>query len=152
MTTYLTQEGYKKFQEELHDLIYRRRDEVAAILRETVSNGEDENPEYEMARSEQAFIEGRIRELEMLLSSAKIIEESAMPSNIVHVGSKVTLQEEGYDPETYLIVGSAEANPTEGRISNESPIGKAIISHSAGDEVVVHTPTGNFSVKIIEVE
>lgn len=152
MTTYLTQEGYQKFQEELHDLIYRRRDEVAAILRETVGNGEDENPEYEMARAEQAFIEGRIRELEMLLSSAKIIEESAMPSSVVQVGSKVTIQEEGYDPETYMIVGSAEANPKEGRISNESPIGKAIMSRAAGDEVMVHTPTGNYTVRILQVE
>jgi len=152
MTAYLTQEGYKKFEEELHDLIYRRRDEVAATLRDTVSSGEDENPEYEMARSEQAFIEGRIRELELLLSTAKIIEESAMPSSIVQIGSKVKLQEEGYEPETYMIVGSPEANPSQGRISNESPIGKAIMNHSPGDEVIVHTPTGNFTVTIIEVE
>jgi transcription elongation factor GreA len=122
--TFLTKEGHKKLQQELEFLRKDRRKEVAARLREA-SDGEDlvENAEYEAAKNEQAFVEGRIKELEILLATAKIISESGT-SGLIQIGSKVTIQEEGYDEkESFYIVGAVEANPSEGKISNESPCG-----------------------------
>jgi len=150
--SFLTQEGYKKFKDELNILRNTKRQEVANRLREA-SEGEDliENAEYEAAKNEQAFIEGRIKELEILLATAKIIEEP--PSNeIVQVGSKVTISEvRRKKEETYTIVGPVEANPIDGRISNESPLGKALLHHEVGDTVNIPAPDGAFKVKIIKV-
>ena len=113
-----------------------------------------ENAEYEAAKNEQAFVEGRIQELEALLASARVIEPETAnhPHGLITIGSTVTIQEQGFDPETYTIVGAAEANPREGKISNESPIGKAILNREVGDTVTVETPSGMYKVKIIKVK
>jgi transcription elongation factor GreA len=151
---FLTKEGFQKLQEELEYLRTTKRQEVAARLHEAMEGGElIENAEYEAAKNEQAFVEGRIQELEMLLATARIIEENSKDKNgAVQVGSKVTIKEDGYDSETYSIVGAAEANPREGKISNESPIGKAIIGHAAGETVPVETPDGTYKVRIVKVQ
>ena len=150
--TFLTKEGYEKLQQELEFLRKDRRKEVAARLREA-SDGEDlvENAEYEAAKNGQAFVEGRINELEILLATAKIISENSN-SGLIQLGSKVTIQEEGYDEkESFYIVGAVEANPSEGKISNESPLGHALLGHIKNDVVAVEAPDGEFNVKILKV-
>ena len=154
-TKFLTKEGFQKLQEELDYLRTVKRQEVADRLHEAMEGGElIENAEYEAAKNEQAFVEGRIQELEMLLASAHVIsdEEKDHQAGLVSVGSTVVIQEQGFDPETYVIVGAAEANPREGKISNESPIGKAILNHEVGETVPVETPSGTYKVKIIKVK
>jgi transcription elongation factor GreA len=149
---FLTQEGFDKLQEELDYLRKEKRQEVADRLREA-ADGEDliENAEYEAAKNEQAFVEGRIQELEILLATARIINEDTN-SECVTIGSKVTIQEEGLDEkETFVIVGPAEANPAEGRISLESPLGSAIMGYKKGDNVKVQAPAGEYTVKILKV-
>ncbi|MBA4380867.1 MAG: transcription elongation factor GreA, partial [Anaerolinea sp.] len=143
-TNFLTRVGFQKLQDELEYLRSAKRLEIANRLREAMDGGElIENAEYEAAKNEQAFVEGRIQELEIILASARMIENSGKEkADVVQVGSTVTIQEEGSKPEQYTIVGAAEANPREGRISNESPIGKAILNHRAGDEVQVEAPGG----------
>ena len=154
-TKFLTREGFQKLQEELDHLRTVKRQEVADRLHEAMEGGElIENAEYEAAKNEQAFVEGRIQELEMLLATARVIEddEKNHPSGMVAVGSTVIIQEQGFDAETYTIVGAAEANPRDGKISNESPIGKAILNHQVGESVPVETPSGTYKVKIIKVK
>jgi transcription elongation factor GreA len=153
-SNFLTKEGFQKLQEELDHLRTTKRMEVAARLHEAMEGGElIENAEYEAAKNEQAFVEGRIQELDLLLATANIIEENGKPkkNDAIHVGSKVTIKEGNFEAETFTIVGAAEANPREGKISNESPIGKAILSHKLGDVVKVETPGGTYNVKIIKV-
>jgi transcription elongation factor GreA len=148
----LTREGYKKLQEDLDYLRTTKRQEVADRLHEAMEGGElIEDAEYEAAKNEQAFVEGRIQELEMLLANARVIEETGK-MEVIQVGATVTIQEEGNDPEIYTIVGPAEANPRAGRISNESPLGKALMDHRAGDRVRVDAPAGPFFVRIMKVE
>jgi transcription elongation factor GreA len=154
-TKFLTKEGFQKLQEELDHLRTVKRQEVADRLHEAMEGGElIENAEYEAAKNEQAFVEGRIQELDMLLATAHVIEAEVKdhPAGTVTIGSTVTIQEQGYEAEIYTIVGAAEANPREGKISNESPIGKAILNHEVGDSVNVETPSGTYTVKIIKVE
>jgi transcription elongation factor GreA len=153
-TSFLTKEGYRKLQEELDYLRTVKRQEIAERLHEAMEGGElIENAEYEAAKNEQAFVEGRIKELEILLASARIVdEETKVKSDTIQVGFKVTIQEEGGEPETYVIVGAAEANPKEGRISNESPLGRALLNHREGETVRVDAPAGSFMVKILKVE
>ena len=154
-TTFLTREGYQKLQEELVNLRTEKREEIAQRLHEALDGGElIENAEYEAAKNEQAFVEGRIQELEIILASARIIEDKDKKdhSGIIQVGSTVTISEDGAPEEEFTIVGAAEANPREGKISNESPIGKAILNHRAGEELNVEAPGGTFKVKIIKVE
>lgn len=152
--SFLTREGYETLQQELDMLRNERREEIAARLRAAIDEGGEliENAEYEAAKNEQAFVEGRIKELEILLATARIVDEEKLPSGVIHVGSKVIVQEDGADPEEYTIVGAAEAKPLAGRISNESPLGKALINHKAGETVEVNAPAGSFSVKILEVK
>ncbi|RME88695.1 MAG: transcription elongation factor GreA [Anaerolineae bacterium] len=154
--TFLTREGYQKLQEELEYLRTVKRQEVAERLHEAMEGGElIENAEYEAAKNEQAFVEGRIQELEVILATARIIEDGdgKKKTGIVQIGSTVTIQEEGASkPEVYTIVGAAEANPREGKISNESPIGKALLNHRAGDEVTVDAPAGSYKVRILKVK
>ncbi|MCC7119336.1 MAG: transcription elongation factor GreA [Anaerolineales bacterium] len=153
-TNFLTKEGSQKLQEELDYLRTAKRQEVAERLHEAMEGGElIENAEYEAAKNEQAFVEGRIQELEVLLATAQIIEENhkTKKNDAIQVGSKVTIKEGNFEAETFTIVGAAEANPREGKISNESPIGKAILSHKLGDVVKVETPGGTYNVKIIKV-
>jgi len=154
-TNFLTKEGYQKLADELEYLRTQKRVEVANRLHEAMEGGElIENAEYEAAKNEQAFVEGRIQELEMILASARVIDEKSMKGkgDLVQVGSTVTIKEAGSSVEKYIIVGAAEANPREGKISNESPIGKAILNHRAGEEVNVEAPGGTFTVKIVKVE
>jgi len=154
-TNFLTKEGYQKLADELEHLRTEKRVEVANRLHEAMEGGElIENAEYEAAKNEQAFVEGRIQELEMLLASARVIDEKAKKNKtgVIQVGSTITISEEGADPEKYTIVGAAEANPREGRISNESPIGRTVLNHRAGEELTVEAPGGTFKVKIIKVE
>jgi len=149
--SFLTREGHQKLQEELDYLRTIKRQEVAERLHEAMEGGElIEDAEYEAAKNEQAFVEGRIQELEILLANARVIDESTSV-DVVQVGTKVTIQEDGSDPEVYTIVGPAEANPRNGRISNESPLGRALIDHRAGDTVRVDAPGGAFVVRIIKV-
>jgi len=152
-TTFLTKEGFDRLQEELEYLRTSKRQEVANRLHEAMEGGElIEDAEYEAAKNEQAFVEGRIQELEMLLANARIIEEAHGKMDIVQVAPTVTVQEEGQEPEVYTIVGPAEANPRKGRISNESPLGRALLDHKAGDRVRVDAPGGSFFVTILKVE
>jgi transcription elongation factor GreA len=149
--SFLTREGYQKLQEDLDYLRTKKRAEVAKRLHEAMEGGElIEDAEYEAAKNEQAFVEGRIQELEMLLANARVIEENAN-IEVVQVGARVTIQEEENEPEVYIIVGPAEANPRNGRISNESPLGRALMDHRAGDEVRVDAPGGAFKVRIVKV-
>jgi transcription elongation factor GreA len=153
-TNFLTKEGYQKLADELEYLRTQKRVEVANRLHEAMEGGElIENAEYEAAKNEQAFVEGRIQELEMLLASARVIEEKGKKdkSDVVQVGSTVTIREDNGSPEKYIIVGAAEANPREGKISNESPIGKAILNHKVGDIVKVETPGGTYNVKVLKI-
>jgi transcription elongation factor GreA len=151
-TSFLTREGYKKLQEELDFLRASKRQEIANRLHEAMEGGElIENAEYEAAKNEQAFVEGRIKELDVLLATARVIGEHEK-AETVQVGSKVTIQEEGGTPETYTIVGVAEANPRAGRISNESPLGKALLNHKVSDLVQVDAPAGSFTVVVLKVE
>jgi len=152
-STFLTKEGFDKLQEELDYLRGVKRQEVADRLHEAMEGGElIENAEYEAAKNEQSFVEGRIQELEILLATARVIEDNKKKKNdAVQVGSTVTIQEAGYEEETYTIVGAAEANPRDGKISNESPIGKAILSHRVGDEVQVETPDGSYKIRIVKI-
>ena len=150
-SSYLTREGFERLQQELAYLRKVKRIEVADRLRDALEDGElIENAELEAAKNEQSFVEGRIKELEILLSNAHLIEETTQTDNI-QVGSKVKVQEEGYDPEEYVIVGAAEADPRLGRISNESPLGKALLNHKAGDRVNIEAPGGEFEIEILSV-
>jgi transcription elongation factor GreA len=150
--SYLTRQGYTKLQEELEHLRTVKRQEVAQRLHEAMEGGElIEDAEYEAAKNEQAFVEGRIQELEMLLANARVVDESGV-RDTVQVAARVTIQEDDNDPETYTIVGPAEANPREGKISNESPLGRALMDHRAGDLVKVDAPGGSFTVKVLKVE
>ncbi len=154
-TTFLTKDGYQKLADELEFLRATKRLEVANRLHEAMEGGElIENAEYEAAKNEQAFVEGRIQELEMILASARVIDEKVTKGkgDLVQVGSTVTIKEDGTSSEKYTIVGAAEANPRNGKISNESPIGKAILNHRAGEEVNVEAPGGMFKVKIVKVD
>lgn len=150
-SSYLTREGYEKLQKELEYLRTEKRNEVAIRLREALEDGElIENAELEAAKNEQSFVEGRIKELEILLSNAHIIEKINQ-SDAIQVGSKVIVQEEGLDPEEYTIVGAAEADPRLGRISNESPLGQALLNKKAGDKVKVEAPGGEFEINILSI-
>ncbi len=152
-TTFLTRDGYRKLQDELDYLRTYKRQEIAERLHEAMDGGElIENAEYEAAKNEQAFVEGRIKELEILLAMARVIDETPPAADVVQVGSTVTIQEEGLEPEQYTIVGAAEANPAAGRISNESPLGKALLNRKIGEKVQVDAPAGTFVVSILKVE
>ena len=149
--SYLTPEGHQKLQDELEYLRTTKRLEVAERLHEAMEGGElIEHAEYEAAKNEQAFIEGRIQELERLLANCRIIQETGK-MDTVQIAAKVTIQENGNDPETYTIVGPVEANPRDGKISNESPLGRALLNHRAGDTVTVEAPSGSFTVNIVKV-
>ena len=150
--TYLTTDGAERLQAELKELTGPKRDELAARLRAAIQMGDlSENADYHKAKEDQGFLEGRIQELEYLLSNAVIIEENGS-KDVVALGSHVTIQEEDYPEETYHLVGSAEADPSRGMISHESPIGSALIDHKAGDTVEAETPGGVIKLKILKIE
>ncbi|MBI1259167.1 MAG: transcription elongation factor GreA [Chloroflexi bacterium] len=148
---YLTPEGLKKLEDRLKFLQDVRRPEVAERLRQALEEGGDlsENAEYEDAKNEQAFVEGEIMRLEGILSSAQVIEETKGKKDTVVLGSHVTVVEEGEsDKEIYHLVGSAEANPAEGKISSESPLGKALLGAKVGAKVKVNAPAGEITFVI----
>lgn len=149
---FLTLEGRRKLEEELEYLCTVRRAEVAERIQSAKDAGDImENAAYDYAKEEQAFVEGRIQALETTLRKATIIEGSS--TDKVGLGTRVTVMERGGDtPETYQIVGSVEADPANGRISNESPIGKALLGHRVGDEVAVSTPGGILYFQIVSIE
>jgi transcription elongation factor GreA len=151
--TYLTKDGFEKLQNELEYLRTVKRAEVAERLHEAMEGGElIENAEYEAAKNEQAFVEGRIQEVEVILAAAHIIDEAAAhhDPNLVQVGDTVLVQEDDNEPEEYTIVGAAEADPRSGKISNESPLGKALLNHHPSEIVTVDAPGGSFKVKILK--
>ncbi|MBN1537963.1 MAG: transcription elongation factor GreA [Anaerolineales bacterium] len=150
--SFLTREGFQKLQEELDYLRTIKRQEVANRLHEAMEGGElIEDAEYEAAKNEQAFVEGRIQELEILLANARVIEGTGK-SETVQIGARVTIREDDNEPEEYIIVGPAEANPRNGRVSNESPLGRALMDHRAGDQIHVEAPGGSFTVQLLKVE
>jgi transcription elongation factor GreA len=150
---YLTAEGAEELRRELDQLVNIRRPELAIKLKEAVADGDlKENANYHDAKEQQAFVEGRIQYLEHVLRSAVIISNNGA-SDEVRVGSEVTIVEDGNDDEeTYKIVGAAEANPREGKISNESPIGGALLGRRKGDKVRVKTPAGEVIFKIKRIQ
>jgi transcription elongation factor GreA len=151
--TYLTAEGAARLKAELEELKGPARDELAKRLRSAIQMGDlSENADYHKAKEDQGFLEGRIQELEHTIRNAKIIEELPVQTEEVAVGSHVTIQEEDFPPETYHVVGSKEAEPRKGRISNESPIGRALMGARVGDTVSAETPNGTIKFKILKIE
>ncbi len=149
----LTNEGFQKFEKELEELKSVKRKEVAAKIKVALSFGDlSENSEYDEAKNEQAMIEARIVQLETMLRNVQVINEAEISTDVINIGSVVSIKEVDSDEiETYHIVGSSEANPLDGKISDESPIGKALISHKTGDIVEVETPSGLIKFKIISI-
>jgi transcription elongation factor GreA len=150
--TFLTPDGYQKLEQELQHLKTVRRPEVAKAIHEAKMDGDvSENAGYDEAKLQQAFVEGRIMTIEAMLKSAVLINSDG-PKDAVDLGARVTVAEDGYDPESYTIVGSVEANPGKGRISNESPMGSALLGHTVGDRVAFDTPGGLVEVEILRIE
>ena len=152
---YLTKQGYKKLQDELEHLREVKRKEVADRLHEAAESslGEFvEDPEFEAAKNEQAFVEGRIRELEWTLANASLINKRKNNNGVVQIGSRVTIREGRRNPEEYTIVGHAEADPRNGKISHESPLGVALLEKKEGEKAVIDAPDGSFTVKIVKVK
>jgi len=148
--TYLSREGLQKLKAEYEEMTNIRRAEVAARIHDAKEHGDlSENAEYEDAKNEQAFVEGRIQTLEALIKNATLIDENHS-SDHVQIGSTVTVKGEDGE-ETFMIVGSAEARPSDGRISNESPVGRALLGRKKGDKVSVRVPAGDFSYHITNI-
>ena len=146
---YLTQEGIEKIKVELEELIKVKRPEIANRLHAAIEMGDlSENADYISAKEDQSFMEGRIQELEHILKNVVTITENNS-SECVEIGSEVIVKEEGFEEETYFIVGSKEADPMHGKISYESPIGKSLLNHREGEIVRINTPSGFINLKII---
>ena len=149
---YLTPEGEAKLIAELEDLKGPRREELSARLRSAIQMGDlSENADYHKAKEDQGFLEGRIQEIEAILRNSVIIEKT-QSTGIVSIGSHVTIQEEGFDPETYHLVGPTEADPRKGKISHESPIGKALMDKKVGSTIEADAPGGKIKFKIVKIE
>lgn len=149
---YLTAEGEAKLKAELEELTGPRRQELSKRLRSAIQMGDlSENADYHKAKEDQGFLEGRIKEIDAILRNAVIIEKSGNPG-IVAIGSVITIQEDAFDPETYHLVGPAEADPRKGRISHESPIGLAVMDKKVGDIAEAETPSGKINFKILKIE
>ena len=148
--TYLSKDGLEKLRAELDEMVSVKRPEVANRIHDAKEHGDlSENAEYEDAKNEQAFVEGRIQTLETMIKNASLIDEHTSTDH-VQIGSTVKVK--GDDgTETFSIVGSAEAKPADGRISNESPVGRALLGRKKGDKVVVKVPAGDFSYTILEI-
>ena len=152
-TVKLTDDGLKKLQDELENLTTVGRAEIAEKIKVARGYGDlSENSEYDEAKNEQAKIEARIVEIESMLKNVEIISDVKGAAKTVVVGVTVTVYDEEYDEESvYRIVGSTEADPREGKISDESPVGKALMGKKAGDEVIVEAPGGEFKLKIVKI-
>ena len=147
---YLSKDGLEQIRQELEELVNVRRAEIAARIHEAKEHGDiTENAEYEDAKNEQAFVEGRIQALSALVKNAVVIEENHSSTH-VQIGSTVTISSKD-GKESFMIVGSAEASPAEGRISNESPVGRALLGRKKGDEVTVSVPAGDSKYKILSI-
>jgi len=151
--TVLTFEGLKKLEEELHELKVVRRKDVAGKIKEARGQGDlSENAEYDAAKEEQAEIEARIAQIEKMLRSAEVIDEDDLDDGTIGLGSKVKVLDMEFNEEIeYTIVGSTEADPLNGRISNESPLGAALLSRKAGESVIVNAPQGAMQYQIIDI-
>jgi transcription elongation factor GreA len=151
--TYLTAAGAAKIAAELKELQGPQREALARRLRDAIQMGDlSENADYHKAKEDQGFLEGRILELEGALRNAEIVEESSAPKNVVSVGVHVTVQEGDFDPEVFHMVGAQEADPRAGKISHESPIGRALMDHGVGEIIEAETPGGKITLKIIKIE
>ncbi|MHB8779360.1 MAG: transcription elongation factor GreA [Anaerolineales bacterium] len=149
---YLTPEGHAKLIAELEDLKGPRRTELSLRLRSAIQMGDlSENADYHKAKEDQGFLEGHIQEIEAILRNSIIIEKT-QATGIVSIGSHVTIQEGDFDPETYHLVGPAEADPREGRISHESPIGSALMDKKVGEFVEAETPGGKIKFKVVKID
>jgi transcription elongation factor GreA len=150
----LTPEGYRRLKDEIDYLSTKKRAEVAERIRDARQYGDiSENSEYDDAKNEQAMVEQRIVVLEEKIRSATVIDAENVSTDTVNVGTKVTLQDvKSGDIVQYVIVGSAEADPTDHRLSNESPVGRAIIGHKAGEKVAVKVPQGVTKLKVLSIE
>jgi transcription elongation factor GreA len=151
---YLTPEGVEKLRQELDHLINVKRPALAERLQHAIQQGDlSENADYQTGKEEQAFLEGRIQQLETMLLDAVIIETDQGPQDEVGLGSQVTVIEEGQDePEVFTIVGMVESDPRNGRISNESPMGLALMGQRVGERVTVQAPRGEIVFKITAIE
>ncbi len=150
----LTYEGLQRLEKELEEYKTVKRKEVAERIKQALAFGDiSENSEYDEAKNEQAFIEGRIATLENMLRKARVIDDEDIATDVVGIGSKVMVKDLEYDDEVeYTIVGSAEADPLELKISNESPVGKALIGHKVDEVVEVVVPDGVLQYKIIDIK
>jgi transcription elongation factor GreA len=150
---YLTREGLERLKEELKLLVEVRRPEIAESIKQAKDLGDlSENSEYESAKNAQAFNEGRIRELTYMINNAQLIEETNGDTKEVRIGSTVTVRTEDGDEEEYTIVGSSEAKPASGRISNESPLGKALLGKKPKQKISFDTPGGLEKVTILKIK
>lgn len=151
---YITEEGLRALEEELEYLRTEGRAEIAQRIGEAKADGDiSENAAYDEAKNQQAFLEGRILEMEQKVKNAVVIRNHDTPADTVELGRSVTIREVGFnEQETYLIVGSAEANPSNGRISNESPMGRALIGKRVGDQVKVQSPSGELQFEVVTIE
>jgi transcription elongation factor GreA len=150
---FITAEGEAKIKAELEELRGPQREALAKRLRDAIQMGDlSENADYHKAKEDQGFLEGRIQELEYTLRNATVVAESSGPKSVVAVGTRVTVQETGSDPETFHMVGAKEADPRNDKISNESPIGRALMDHRVGDVVQAETPGGKIKFKILKIE
>ncbi len=149
----LTYEGLKRMEEELENLKTVRRKEVADKIKEARGQGDlSENAEYDAAKEEQAEIESRIVVLEKMLRNAEVIDEEEVSSDVISIGSKVKIYDVEFEEELeYVIVGSAEADPLTGKISNESPVGRGLLGHKIGETIEVETPAGVVEFKILDI-
>jgi len=151
--TYLTAEGAVKLEAELKELKGPQRETLSRRLRDAIQMGDlSENADYHKAKEDQGFLEGRIQELEFALRNAVIVETTSTPKNVVAVGVRVTVQEDGFDPEVFHMVGAQEADPRAGKISHESPIGRALMDHRIGETIEAETPGGIIKLKILKIE
>jgi transcription elongation factor GreA len=151
--SYLTAEGEERLRKELENLKGPERQALSERLRAAIQQGDlSENADYIAAKEAQGFLEGRIQELEQILSNVVIIDELEQNLEEIGIGDRITIQEDDFPAETYLMVGPKEANPAEGRISHESPIGHALLSHKVGDIVTVETPNGEIKLKVLKIE
>ena len=150
----LTYEGLKKLEDELQDLKVVKRKEVADKIKEAREQGDlSENAEYDAAKDEQRDIEARIEELEKILKNAEVVDEDEVDLEVINIGCRVKILDVEYNDELeYKIVGSTEANSLKGKISNESPVGKALIGKKVGDVITVETQAGTFQYKVLEIQ
>lgn len=151
--TLLTDEGLKNLEEELEELKTVKRKEIAEKIKVALSFGDlSENSEYDEAKNEQAIVEARIASIENMLKNVQIIDEKKLGTKVIHVGSKVKVRDIEFDDICeYKIVGSSEADPANGKISDESPVGKGLIGHKVGQTVEIDTPAGAMSYEVLEI-